>query len=40
MLQQTLATGYTTVREAAGLDAGFKQAMEEGLIQGPRLLWQ
>jgi imidazolonepropionase-like amidohydrolase len=38
VLQQTLATGYTTVREAAGLDAGFKQAMEEGLIQGPRLL--
>lgn len=38
VLQQTLAIGYTTVREAAGLDAGFKQAMEEGLIQGPRLL--
>ncbi len=38
VLQHTLATGYTTVREAAGLDAGFKQAMEEGLIQGPRLL--
>jgi imidazolonepropionase-like amidohydrolase len=38
VLQQTLATGYTTVREAAGLDAGFKQAIEEGLIQGPRLL--
>src|SRR5919106_3821492 len=38
VLQQTLATGYTTVREAAGLDAGFKQAMEEGLLQGPRLL--
>src|ERR671923_2407775 len=38
VLQQTLATGYTTVREAAGLDAGFKQAMDEGLLQGPRLL--
>src|SRR5262245_46431696 len=37
-LQQTLATGYTTVRDAAGLDAGFKQAMQEGLLQGPRLL--
>jgi imidazolonepropionase-like amidohydrolase len=38
VLQHTLATGYTTVREAAGLDVGFKQAMEEALIQGPRLL--
>jgi imidazolonepropionase-like amidohydrolase len=38
VLQNTLSTGYTTVREAAGLDAGFKQAIEEGLIQGPRLL--
>ena len=37
-LQQTLATGYTTVRDAAGLDVGFKRAMEEGLLQGPRLL--
>jgi imidazolonepropionase-like amidohydrolase len=38
VLRQTLATGYTTVRDAAGLDAGFKQAMEEGLVQGPRLV--
>jgi imidazolonepropionase-like amidohydrolase len=38
VLQQTLATGYTTVRDAAGLDVGFKQAMEEGLLQGPRML--
>ncbi|MCZ6872996.1 MAG: amidohydrolase family protein [bacterium] len=37
VLQQTLNTGYTTVRDAAGLDAGFKQAIEEGLIAGPRL---
>jgi imidazolonepropionase-like amidohydrolase len=37
VLQQTLATGYTTVRDAAGLDMGFKLAIEEGLIQGPRL---
>jgi imidazolonepropionase-like amidohydrolase len=36
-LAQTLATGYTTVRDAAGLDAGFKRAMDEGLIRGPRL---
>jgi imidazolonepropionase-like amidohydrolase len=38
VLQQTLATGYTTVRDAAGLDVGFKHAMEEELLQGPRLL--
>jgi imidazolonepropionase-like amidohydrolase len=38
VLQHTLASGYTTVRDAAGLDAGFKQAMEEELLQGPRLL--
>jgi imidazolonepropionase-like amidohydrolase len=38
VLQHTLATGYTTVRDAAGLDAGFKQAMAEGLLQGPRVL--
>jgi imidazolonepropionase-like amidohydrolase len=38
VLPHTLATGYTTVRDAAGLDAGFKQAMEEELLQGPRLL--
>jgi imidazolonepropionase-like amidohydrolase len=38
VLQKTLATGYTTVRDAAGLDVGFKRAMEEGLLQGPRVL--
>ncbi len=36
-LEQTLATGYTTVRDAAGLDVGFKLAIDEGLIAGPRL---
>ena len=38
VLQQTLATGYTTIRDAAGLDGGFKLAVEEGLIAGPRLM--
>jgi imidazolonepropionase-like amidohydrolase len=38
VLQQTLAAGYTTVRDAAGLDAGFKRAIDEGLIGGPRLV--
>jgi len=38
VLRQTLATGYTTIRDAAGLDIGFKLAVEEGLIIGPRLM--
>ena len=38
VLQDTLAAGYTTVRDAAGLDAGFKRAIDEGLIAGPRLV--
>src|SRR5437660_3983413 len=38
VLKQTLAAGYTTIRDAAGLDAGFKRAIEEGLIPGPRLV--
>jgi imidazolonepropionase-like amidohydrolase len=37
-IQQTLARGYTAVRDAGGLDAGFSLAVEEGLIRGPRLL--
>jgi imidazolonepropionase-like amidohydrolase len=38
VLHQTLMAGYTAVRDAAGLDAGFKQAIDEGLIAGPRLV--
>jgi imidazolonepropionase-like amidohydrolase len=38
VLKQTLAAGYTTIRDAAGLDAGFKRAIAEGLIAGPRLV--
>src|SRR6266545_8272220 len=38
VLRQTLATGYTTIRDAAGLDVGFKLAVDEGIITGPRLL--
>ena len=38
VLKQTLETGYTTVRDAGRLDAGFRVAVEEGLIPGPRLL--
>jgi imidazolonepropionase-like amidohydrolase len=36
-IQRTLAQGYTAVRDAGGLDAGFRQAVDEGLIRGPRL---
>ena len=38
VLELTLLTGYTTVRDAGWLDAGFRMAVEEGLIPGPRLL--
>src|SRR5205085_10738754 len=33
-----LAMGYTTIRDAGGLDAGFRAAIEQGLLAGPRLL--
>src|SRR5215470_9709684 len=36
-IRQTLEQGYTAVRDAGGLDAGFRQAVDEGLIRGPRL---
>ncbi|MBV8130906.1 MAG: amidohydrolase family protein [Alphaproteobacteria bacterium] len=38
VLQDTLAAGYTAVRDGAGLDTGFKRAIDEGLITGPRLV--
>ncbi len=38
VLAGTLAMGYTTVRDGGGLDAGFKLAIEQGLIPGPRLV--
>ena len=38
VLEQTLLTGYTTVRDAGWMDAGFKMAVAEGLIPGPRLV--
>jgi imidazolonepropionase-like amidohydrolase len=36
-IERTLAMGYTAIRDAGGLDAGFRAAVEEGLIKGPRL---
>ena len=37
-IEDSLAAGYTTIRDAGGLDAGFKQAIAEGMITGPRLV--
>jgi imidazolonepropionase-like amidohydrolase len=36
-ITETLARGYTAVRDAGGLDAGFRIAVEQGLLRGPRL---
>ncbi|MDT8914168.1 amidohydrolase family protein [Amycolatopsis sp. PS_44_ISF1] len=36
-LWTTLKLGITTVRDAAGADLGIKQAVDDGLIPGPRL---
>ena len=36
-LERTLDRGLTTVRDAGGADLGVKQAVEDGLISGPRL---
>src|SRR5439155_21993073 len=36
VLADTLAMGYTTVRDAGGRDAGFKVCLEPGLLPGPR----
>ncbi|TME13911.1 MAG: amidohydrolase family protein [Chloroflexi bacterium] len=36
-IEAALAAGFTTVRDAGGLDWGFKQAVRLGLIRGPRL---
>src|ERR1700676_2578798 len=38
VLRQTLEAGYTMIRDAGGLDAGFKRAIDEGLAVGPRLV--
>jgi imidazolonepropionase-like amidohydrolase len=36
-LEATLRVGITTVRDAGGADLGVKQAVEEGIVRGPRL---
>ena len=37
ILEDTLACGVTTARDMGGADHGFRQAVDEGLIAGPRL---
>jgi imidazolonepropionase-like amidohydrolase len=37
ILKETLDQGFTTVRDCCGIDAGFRQAVAEGLVPGPRL---
>ena len=37
-LKHLLDMGYTTVRDAGGTDWGFKQAVDQGLIPGPRVI--
>jgi imidazolonepropionase-like amidohydrolase len=37
VLNRLLDRGFTTIRDAAGGDWGLKQAVEDGLIAGPRL---
>lgn len=36
-LQATLAAGITSIRDAGGADLGIKEAVETGLIPGPRM---
>jgi imidazolonepropionase-like amidohydrolase len=38
ILAETLACGVTTARDMGGADAGFRAAIEEGYVVGPRLL--
>ena len=37
VLEETLLSGYTAVRDCGWMDAGYKQAVEQGLIPGPHL---
>ncbi len=37
-LEKTLAAGFTTVRDAGGASQDIREAVEEGYINGPRLL--
>lgn len=36
-MRDTLQAGVTTVRDLGGIDAGYREAVERGLVEGPRL---
>ena len=38
VIEDTLQSGYTTIRDCGWLEAGYKAAVEQDLITGPRLL--
>jgi imidazolonepropionase-like amidohydrolase len=38
ILRETLACGVTTARDMGGADAGFREAIAQGVIAGPKLL--
>lgn len=38
VIEDTLDMGFTTVRDAGGIDGGFAQAVELGFFRGPRIL--
>ncbi len=37
VLEGMLARGFTTIRDAGGADGGLAQAVEDGLVRGPRI---
>lgn len=37
VLEETLEQGFTTARDAGGADPGFREAIKQNLIKGPRL---
>lgn len=38
-LKETLKRGITTIRDAGGADHGLARALQEGILEGPRLLY-
>ncbi|OGO53212.1 MAG: hypothetical protein A2148_01715 [Chloroflexi bacterium RBG_16_68_14] len=38
VIEQTLDAGFTTVRDAGGIDGGWAYAVRSGLLRGPRIL--
>lgn len=38
IIEETLDAGYTTVRDAAGIDGAWAHAVRSGLVRGPRIL--